>query len=61
MPADKSRTWHQLTATFDNFITLRGLMFGQCPASLMHAVVDKLIGLEQLTAQFITDSTNESQ
>ena len=58
---DRNRTWHQFTAVMENLKQLRHISFGQCPASILHAVVEKLEKLEVLSAEAITDMLPEAQ
>ena len=58
---DRNRTWHQFTGIIDNLSQLRHIRFGQSPACILHAVVEKLDKLEVLSAESITDMLPESQ
>ncbi|XP_074661818.1 uncharacterized protein LOC141914494 [Tubulanus polymorphus] len=58
---DRNRTWHQMTAVLEQMRFLKCFHFGQCPASILHAVSDKLVNLKVLTAEWITDVFTEPQ
>ncbi|KAI0234685.1 hypothetical protein LSAT2_014990 [Lamellibrachia satsuma] len=59
---DSNRTWHQLTAVLGQLTRLQHLVFGQCPATVLHTVTSFLTQLQSLTAEFISDDrTAESQ
>lgn len=59
---DSNRTWHQVTAVLGQLTRLQHLVFGQCPATVLHTVTHFLTQLQSLTAEFISDDrTAEAQ
>ena len=47
--------WHQVTAVLGQLTRLQHLVFGQCPATVLHTVTHFLTQLQSLAAEFISD------
>ncbi|XP_063428467.1 uncharacterized protein LOC134711645 isoform X2 [Mytilus trossulus] len=56
---DRNKTWHQLISNIHLFTCVHTIHFGAVPGSVLQALCEKTTQLEALTAEWISDSTNE--
>ncbi|CAG2212856.1 unnamed protein product [Mytilus edulis] len=56
---DRNKTWHQLISNIHLFTFVHTIHFGAVPGSVLQALCEKTTQLEALTAEWISDSTNE--
>lgn len=53
------QSWGQVTNNLDALQNLRSIEFGLVPPSVLHAMAEKLTGLEVLRAEHISDFCDE--
>ncbi|CAC5357272.1 unnamed protein product [Mytilus coruscus] len=56
---DRNKTWHQLISNIHLFTCVHTIHFGAVPGSVLQALCEKTTQLETLSAEWISDSTNE--
>lgn len=56
---DRNRTWHQLISVIHQFTCVHTIHFGAVPGTVLQTLCGKMLQLEELSAEWISDSNDE--